>query len=226
MWRWWRIKRYRSIVGSFIAVLPILSRFMAMLLCSVYVYAYIGVLAFGGSVNASNTLLDGTAYKESGYMSFSFNDMPSALATLLNVALLNNWIVFTEGLAAASGGGWITRLYFVFFVYFFVYGLLNLVTAFVLDTAIHVQSTGPPGDGASADHAAARSLSFDRAESSRRGIDDGKAPAQAQYARMTSSVFVSVLADEVKQARQELEEHELDEPADVWAARDSASDII
>jgi hypothetical protein len=76
--------------------------------CIVYLYAVCGVAFFGGYVTLDSESphyqkLSKMAYGQSGYWIINFNDMPSGMVLMVQLLVVNNWMVFTEAYVAVAG---------------------------------------------------------------------------------------------------------------------------
>lgn len=95
-------------------------------------YAFVGISAFGGIINYNNTLLHNTTFAADDYWANNFNDLASALVTLFELLMVNNWHVIMDGCTAASGTEW-SRLFFVSFWLITVVIMTNIVVASIIE---------------------------------------------------------------------------------------------
>ena len=95
-------------------------------------YAFVGISAFGGIINFNNTLLQNTTFAADDYWANNFNDLASALVTLFELLMVNNWHVIMDGCTAASGTEW-SRLFFVSFWLITVVIMTNIVVASIIE---------------------------------------------------------------------------------------------
>eukprot|EP00928_Gymnodinium_smaydae_P021766 TRINITY_DN18527_c0_g1_i2.p1 TRINITY_DN18527_c0_g1~~TRINITY_DN18527_c0_g1_i2.p1 ORF type:complete len:670 (-),score=89.44 TRINITY_DN18527_c0_g1_i2:163-2172(-) len=131
------VERYRVIMATFVAMMPMAATVFKSALCTMYLFGVLGVQLFGGVINkdpdsAYFESVKDTDFAAAGYWENNFNDMPSALVTLFELIVVNNWFVISDGFSAACGP-W-ARAYFVAF---YVCGFLitfNIVLAYTLDT--------------------------------------------------------------------------------------------
>lgn len=132
------IKRFNVIFATFLQLLPSFTTLFLMISALFYVYAAIGVDVFGGKVRVDHPLLqpnstdpDGAAFGQAGYYANNFNDFASALVTLFELMVVNNWFVIMNGVTVVSHK--YAPLYFISFWMITVMVVMNLVVAFVLE---------------------------------------------------------------------------------------------
>lgn len=92
--------------------------------CIIYVYAALGVAFFGGKVSVDKAspeyaVLSKMAFGESGYWTINFNDMPSGCVLMVQLLVVNNWMVFTEAFVAVTD-----PIAFIFFCSFYLFGVI------------------------------------------------------------------------------------------------------
>ena len=92
--------------------------------CIIYVYAALGVAFFGGKVSKDKDsvefeVLSNMAFGESGYWTINFNDMPSGFVLMVQLLVVNNWMVFTEAFVAVT-----SPTAFIFFCSFYLFGVI------------------------------------------------------------------------------------------------------
>ena len=140
------IKRFETIFSTFMTLLPKFSTLIMMVVTIFYLYAAIGMGLFGGQVYAGNPILmanstdaGGAAFGGADYYPNNFNDFASALVTLFELMIVNNWFIIQNGITAAYGSQW-ARAYFISFWLVAVMILFNLVIAFVLDVFLEKQA--------------------------------------------------------------------------------------
>lgn len=75
-------------------------------------------------------VLSKMAFGESGYWTINFNDMPSGCVLMVQLLVVNNWMVFTEAFVAVTGPS-----AFIFFCSFYLFGVI----AGVFSSAVDVQ---------------------------------------------------------------------------------------
>ncbi|KAK2980341.1 hypothetical protein RJ640_012211 [Escallonia rubra] len=105
-----------------------------------------GLVIFGGIVNAGNPNLDATDLADDeyplfifsisfldkfSYLLFNFNDYPNGMVTLFNLLVMGNWQVWMQSYKELTTA-W-SYVYFVSFYLITIMLLLNLVVAFVLE---------------------------------------------------------------------------------------------
>lgn len=97
-----------------------------------YIFSVLGMEIFGGKINKDLTPALANAGISSTYIFNSFNDFGSGLVTLFELMIVNNW-QFIVGMYETAMGTTYVRWYFVFFYFFSVSVVLNIVVAFALD---------------------------------------------------------------------------------------------
>ncbi|DAZ99756.1 TPA: hypothetical protein N0F65_003543 [Lagenidium giganteum] len=139
------LKSLNSMFAIVIRLLPAFTTLYGMLGLVMVEYAVIGEQLFGGKLVEGDEVLAATTYGKSNYYSNNFNDFASAMTTLFELLLVNNWNVVMEGTVAVT-----TRWSRVYFISFYVIGVvmvLSLVVAFVVEayfeatTALEKKST-------------------------------------------------------------------------------------
>lgn len=134
-----RVRETRVVMRTFVRMLPQASAVAKVLLCFVYCFGVLGTQLFGGVINKDPNSkyferVNNTAFAEADYYANNFNDMPSAVATLFELLVVNNWFVLAEGFGAACGT-W-AYAYFVVFHVLCVVICFNIVLSFILDTFV------------------------------------------------------------------------------------------
>lgn len=133
------VNSFRVIVRTFVRMLPDAVAIIKVFLCVMYIFAVVGVQLFGGVINTDPTSpysakLASSDFGEADYYTNNFNDMPSAMVTLFELTVVNNWFVLADGFAITCGR-W-AYLYFVLVHLICVVICLNIVVAFILDIFI------------------------------------------------------------------------------------------
>ncbi|RHY12546.1 hypothetical protein DYB25_000390 [Aphanomyces astaci] len=127
------IRGYRVIFTTWFRLLQFGMHLLLLLFCHMYIFALLGNQLFGGRISPSvmTTHFPNDPYTQAGYMANNFNDMPSAIVTLFELILVNNWVVIAGGHVAVTStyARWFFITYYVLGVTF----LLNLVVASILD---------------------------------------------------------------------------------------------
>jgi hypothetical protein len=120
-------------VSSFADILPLLGQYITVLVGAFYLFAIIGMHAFGGDVLAqTNTALAGTAYAQSGFFNLNFDTLSSSFVVLFYLLALNDWPIIMEATVAVLGKS--ARLYFVAFWAVTIVLVLNVIVAFVIES--------------------------------------------------------------------------------------------
>lgn len=145
-----RIQKFRAIISTTGKFLPILPRFFLLFAIILYVYAIVGMAAFGMDQDDWALKTVGTAYANNIYAvkvagesvevvremyvdHVNFNNFPNTLLTLFSLLMVNNWHVIHDAVEQASDyNEWIVSLYFVSFIVVSVIVTLNLLVSFFL----------------------------------------------------------------------------------------------
>ncbi|RQM27373.1 hypothetical protein B5M09_006476 [Aphanomyces astaci] len=135
------IRGYRVIITTWFRLLQFGMHLLLLLFCHMYIFALLGNQLFGGRISPSimTTHFPNDPYTQAGYMANNFNDMPSAIVTLFELILVNNWVVIAGGHVAVTStyARWFFITYYVLGVTF----LLNLVVASILDVFLDEYKT-------------------------------------------------------------------------------------
>ncbi|RHY89801.1 hypothetical protein DYB37_001843 [Aphanomyces astaci] len=135
------IRGYRVIFTTWFRLLQFGMHLLLLLFCHMYIFALLGNQLFGGRISPSvmTTHFPNDPYTQAGYMANNFNDMPSAIVTLFELILVNNWVVIAGGHVAVTStyARWFFITYYVLGVTF----LLNLVVASILDVFLDEYKT-------------------------------------------------------------------------------------
>ncbi|RHY66352.1 hypothetical protein DYB30_002930 [Aphanomyces astaci] len=128
------IERYRVILHTAWAMVPIGKNLLLVMFCNMNVFALVGHQLFGGRISPAllNTApFANSTYAAAGYAANNFNDVPSGMVTLFELLVVNNWFVIVEGHVLVTSA-WVR----VFFIAFWLTGVimtLNLIVASILD---------------------------------------------------------------------------------------------
>ena len=79
------------VVSTMLRLVPTVGGVIAMLAIIMLGFAQLGILLFGGELRLENALLNGTAYSDGGYFAMNFNDAGSAMVTVFQLLIVNNW---------------------------------------------------------------------------------------------------------------------------------------
>ena len=129
------IPEFDRIIKTIAAVLPAVFRFLTILLVIMYMYAIIGMEAFGRRMGEKaekdNILFRFSSYNRLQYHALNFDSFYRAMVTLFSQLVVNNWPIVMEGAVAATNA-W-AHLYFISFYLICVLCVLNVLVAFLLD---------------------------------------------------------------------------------------------
>ena len=134
------IPRFKVIVSTIIQLIPTLTvLYGGSLVMLYYIYAIIGIELFQGVTYRGNRDLVDSDYDNFDYYANNFNNFYSALVTLFELMVVNNWFVTMDGYVRATDWGYFfhfTRIYFYMFYIMSVVIMINLVVAFILEAFI------------------------------------------------------------------------------------------
>jgi len=118
-----RVHRFKVIISSSNKFFPVLPKFLLLLACITYVYAIIGMEAFGVHWGGTSRWAEATAdteYAGQEYISYhdgvptstqaytkhlNFHTVSNAVMTLGSLTMVNNWHILHDALQVAMGGG-------------------------------------------------------------------------------------------------------------------------
>lgn len=131
------VQAYETIVETFGQMLPKSVKVIKVLVCFLYLFSVLGIQLFGGLISTDPqspffAKVDESSFGEAGFYPNNFNDMPSAVVTLFELLIVNNWFEISDGFVATSG--YTSRIYFVAFYVVGIVVVLNIVVASVLNT--------------------------------------------------------------------------------------------
>lgn len=145
-----QINQYNLIFQTLLSLLPLLGTLFGVMTTIFYIFSLIGVAAFGGKIYQENPDIQGDPALPYAYIYNNFNDFPSGLVTLFELAVVNNWWVIAEMYTKATSV--YARLFFVGFYLLAVIVGLNLLVTFVIDrfnTEWEIQKERNKSDAAS-----------------------------------------------------------------------------
>merc|ERR1712187_308122 len=110
----------RRIILCFERAIPSVMSLLHVMIFTIYIYAVIGVQAFGGVINTDPgssyyAALKGSNFAEANYWANNFNDVPSGMVVLYELLVINTSGVITDGFTLTCGK-W-ARVYFIGFWY-------------------------------------------------------------------------------------------------------------
>jgi len=142
------VPQFRTTGHAFVKILPSASSLFLNLFAVTFVFAAVGLEAYGGLVNTDQAkvefeVLAPTYYYEKGLFIFNFNDLGGGFIILVELLIDSSLIQpFNEALGAlvagGGGGGRVgTMLYFVSYYCLGQLVLLNIVVCFILDAFLY-----------------------------------------------------------------------------------------
>ena len=131
------MKPFHLIGAVSVEILPKVTHVFLILFYVMYIFAAIGVDLYGGMItrdpaNRLSYFLLNTNFSNNEYWANNFNDMLSAMNTLFNLLVVNNWTECEVGLEAVTQAKWV-RFFFLGFHIFGVVIVNNLVVAFIIN---------------------------------------------------------------------------------------------
>lgn len=112
-----------------------------------FLYIIIGIEIFGGKINSEvfKVLLELNPDSEIGgdYIWLNFNDYWSGLNTLFSMQLFNNWQFIWDqfDFTFDNGNGAVTSGFFLSFMVFASYVIINIFVAFVIDVYTSIEDS-------------------------------------------------------------------------------------
>ncbi|KAB1256904.1 Two pore calcium channel protein 1 [Camelus dromedarius] len=138
------IQRFRVIVTTLINIGPTMLTFGGLVLVVYYVFAIIGMEAFHGRVHffgpnstspdaltCGNSALRDSAFARGKYCRNNFNDLGSSLILLVELTVVNHFILLANGFALVTHQ--VAKLYFIGFHIVVVILIVNIFIAFILE---------------------------------------------------------------------------------------------
>ena len=130
-------KSLSFLIGTVLDLVKNLRGFVGIMVIIYYLFALLGMELFLDTVdeklndNSSQVNVCGT-FENSTFFANNFHDFASSLVVLWDTMIGNNWMVFLEAFARASG--WWTHLYFIAWWLVSAVVCVNLFVSVVLDT--------------------------------------------------------------------------------------------
>uniref|UniRef100_A0A3Q0KRQ5 Two-pore calcium channel, putative n=1 Tax=Schistosoma mansoni TaxID=6183 RepID=A0A3Q0KRQ5_SCHMA len=140
---------WTRLVVSVLADLPSnLTPVLGILISAFYFYALLGmnlfhdVIKYHNSTNSSNPqIYQCGTYQELQYWSIHFNDFAASLVLLWDLMVVNNWQIIVFAYQQAVNR-WV-HIYMISWWLFVVVGILNLTTAFIIESFLHRRDLQP-----------------------------------------------------------------------------------
>ncbi|CAF0844052.1 unnamed protein product [Rotaria sordida] len=140
------VERFKVIFGTFSKVIPTLMTYLRVMFMTYYVFAMIGMEIFQNKIAqldktfplaefCNNTRLNGSEFAKSQYCRNNFNDYLSSLILLFELTVVNQWHVLASGFVIVTSKA--ARLFFLAFHLCAVIVVLNIFTAFVIDSFLN-----------------------------------------------------------------------------------------
>ncbi|XP_071501012.1 two pore calcium channel protein 1-like [Diadema antillarum] len=142
------IERFHVIVATVMNIGPSIITFGAILFVVFYAFAIIGMELYKGKVNyygyesdgavltpdqlyCGNPLLNGSHFARDHYCNNNFNNILKAFVTLIELMIVNQWHVISEGFVLVTNKG--SRIFFLLFHISVVIVIINIFIAFILE---------------------------------------------------------------------------------------------
>ncbi|UJR32188.1 hypothetical protein I4U23_019652 [Adineta vaga] len=141
------VERFKVIFGTFSKVIPTLMTYLRVMFMTYYIFAMIGMELFqrkivyieGNSTESQypcgNSALEGSDFVASNYCRNNFNDYFASLILLFELTVVNQWHVLASGFVVVTSK--VARLFFLAFHLCAVIVVLNIFTAFVIDSFLN-----------------------------------------------------------------------------------------
>eukprot|EP00039_Didymoeca_costata_P013237 m.198064 g.198064 ORF g.198064 m.198064 type:complete len:785 (-) comp15714_c0_seq20:2647-5001(-) len=148
--------RFRVVISTIGNIFNAIAMYGAIVLTMYYVFAIVGMDLFAGKIyegnstlaggvflegspfyidiHAGNPKLEGTEFASNGYYANNFNDFLAAVVVLLELTVVNQWHVLTEGFVVLTSK-W-ARIYFVIFHLVTVVLIMNIFIAFIIEAFV------------------------------------------------------------------------------------------
>ncbi|CAF4442256.1 unnamed protein product, partial [Rotaria sp. Silwood2] len=140
------VERFKVIFGTFSKVIPTLITYLRVMFMTYYVFAMIGMEIFQNRIVhldsnstfaefCNDTRLNGSDFSKGQYCRNNFNDYLSSLILLFELTVVNQWHVLASGFVIVTSK--VARLFFLAFHLCAVIVVLNIFTAFVIDSFLN-----------------------------------------------------------------------------------------
>lgn len=137
------IKRFRAIINTLIRIGPAILTFGQLILVVYYIFAMVGMELFKNKVKfygnltnpekayCGNPLLKGSPFAQLDYCKNNFNNVASSFILLLELTVVNQWHVLSNGFATVTHKA--ALIFFILFHIMVVIVIINIFVAFVLE---------------------------------------------------------------------------------------------
>ncbi|KAM4750605.1 two pore segment channel 3 [Anableps anableps] len=146
------IKRFRAIINTLIRIGPAILTFGQLILVVYYIFAMVGMELFKNKVKfyedpsnpekayCGNPLLKNSTFAQLDYCKNNFNNVISSFILLLELTVVNQWHVLSNGFATVTHKS--ALIFFVLFHVMVVIIIINIFVAFVLEAFFVEYSVG------------------------------------------------------------------------------------
>ncbi|CAF0832205.1 unnamed protein product [Adineta ricciae] len=140
------VQRFKVIFGTFSKVIPTLMTYLRVMFMTYYVFSMIGMELFQRKIifidknststyPCNNSALVDSDFAASNYCRNNFNDYFSSLIVLFELTVVNQWHVLASGFVLVTTK--VARIFFLAFHLCAVIVVLNIFTAFVIDSFLN-----------------------------------------------------------------------------------------
>ena len=151
---------FRDIVRRSADVLPSLAGPLMLVLSVIHIFVYIGIALWSGSIDVEALLQkeDLTPF----YCLNNFNSYTEGLVTMFNVAVVNDWhaIAAVYAYAERNSSELVVYTFFVSALCFMVFLMINVITAFFVETFVTKTNEPPEESSHAAEEKVSASNSF------------------------------------------------------------------
>lgn len=153
---------FRDIVRRSTDVLPALAGPLMLVLSVIHIFVYFGIVLWSGSIDVE--VLMENEHLTPFYCLNNFNSYTEGLITMFNVAVVNDWHAIAEVFSYAdrNSSDLVVYSFFVAAICFMVFIMINVITAFFVETFV-TKTNEPPEESS---HAAEEKTSSFRIQNS------------------------------------------------------------
>eukprot|EP01135_Chromosphaera_perkinsii_P006629 Nk52_evm31s554 gene=Nk52_evmTU31s554 len=126
------VKVFENILSTVLTLMKSISTLAGVLILAYYIFALIGMQLFAGKIYEGNPALNGTAFAEMKYFPNNFDNFPSALVTLWELMVVNDWYVIMDAHIAVTSK--FAAIFFFAWHIISVVMMMNLVVALTLES--------------------------------------------------------------------------------------------
>jgi hypothetical protein len=166
------LPQFSFICGCIWRMLMASKEAIGLLFGCMYLYAFAGVMLFGGLIYEGNEDLEGTDYRDSGYEILCFNDMGLAMVSLY-VNLITSFVPeFYEAGTAVFPIPGVASLYWVSFYIIGILMVFNVFASFIIDIFLALYEDQDEPDIATREEGSVAQIEGQKATATYSGSDD------------------------------------------------------